>query len=101
MKDYITVQSIAASSIVTLYFTDLGQQVSWTTVSISLKCSIHVLHFNRNNWLTEGQFLSNKFIMIKNTMLNGILSFPFLLVTMPQISFKNQSHGNTQLEEGE
>ncbi|EFB12817.1 hypothetical protein PANDA_022539, partial [Ailuropoda melanoleuca] len=35
LKDYITVQSIAASSIVTLYFTDLGQQVSWTTVSIS------------------------------------------------------------------
>uniref|UniRef100_A0A452TX33 Trans-2,3-enoyl-CoA reductase-like n=2 Tax=Ursus TaxID=9639 RepID=A0A452TX33_URSMA len=32
LKDYITVQSIAASSIVTLYFTDLGQQVSWTTV---------------------------------------------------------------------
>ncbi|XP_034860790.1 trans-2,3-enoyl-CoA reductase-like isoform X2 [Mirounga leonina] len=27
LKDYITIQSIAASSIVTLYFTDLGQQV--------------------------------------------------------------------------
>ncbi|XP_066088946.1 trans-2,3-enoyl-CoA reductase-like isoform X4 [Saccopteryx bilineata] len=32
LKDYITIQSVAASSIVTLYFTDLGQQVSWTTV---------------------------------------------------------------------
>ncbi|PNJ33740.1 TECRL isoform 4, partial [Pongo abelii] len=32
LKDYITIQSIAASSIVTLYATDLGQQVSWTTV---------------------------------------------------------------------
>ncbi|KAM6220898.1 trans-2,3-enoyl-CoA reductase-like [Rhynchocyon petersi] len=32
LKDYINIQSIAASSIVTLYFTDLGQQVSWTTV---------------------------------------------------------------------
>ncbi|KAF5926864.1 hypothetical protein HPG69_001495, partial [Diceros bicornis minor] len=31
LKDYITIQSVAASSIVTLYFTDLGQQVSWTT----------------------------------------------------------------------
>ncbi|XP_073093632.1 trans-2,3-enoyl-CoA reductase-like isoform X2 [Manis javanica] len=27
LKDYITIQSIAASSMVTLYFTDLGQQV--------------------------------------------------------------------------
>uniref|UniRef100_A0A8C2PJI1 Trans-2,3-enoyl-CoA reductase-like n=1 Tax=Capra hircus TaxID=9925 RepID=A0A8C2PJI1_CAPHI len=32
LKDNLTVQSVAASSIVTLYFTDLGQQVSWTTV---------------------------------------------------------------------
>ncbi|PNI82577.1 TECRL isoform 7, partial [Pan troglodytes] len=32
LKDYVTIQSIAASSIVTLYATDLGQQVSWTTV---------------------------------------------------------------------
>ncbi|XP_019489421.1 PREDICTED: trans-2,3-enoyl-CoA reductase-like, partial [Hipposideros armiger] len=30
LKDYITIQSVASSSIVTLYFTDLGQQVSWT-----------------------------------------------------------------------
>nr|XP_004665438.1 trans-2,3-enoyl-CoA reductase-like [Jaculus jaculus] len=35
LKDYITIQSIAASSIVTLYFTDLGQQVSWTTVFLA------------------------------------------------------------------
>ncbi|CAH6887369.1 Tecrl [Phodopus roborovskii] len=35
LKDYITVQSVAASSIVTLYFTDLGRQVSWTTVFLA------------------------------------------------------------------
>ncbi|XP_025777910.1 trans-2,3-enoyl-CoA reductase-like [Puma concolor] len=35
LKDYITIQSIATSSIVTLYFTDLGQQVSWTTVFLA------------------------------------------------------------------
>ncbi|ELK08696.1 Trans-2,3-enoyl-CoA reductase-like protein [Pteropus alecto] len=35
LKDYVTIQSIAASSIVTLYFTDLGQQVSWTTVFLA------------------------------------------------------------------
>uniref|UniRef100_G7P5R3 Trans-2,3-enoyl-CoA reductase-like n=1 Tax=Macaca fascicularis TaxID=9541 RepID=G7P5R3_MACFA len=35
LKDYITIQSIAASSIVTLYATDLGQQVSWTTVFLA------------------------------------------------------------------
>ncbi|XP_040823040.1 trans-2,3-enoyl-CoA reductase-like [Ochotona curzoniae] len=32
LKDYVTIESVAASSIVTLYFTDLGQQVRWTTV---------------------------------------------------------------------
>ncbi|XP_068961412.1 trans-2,3-enoyl-CoA reductase-like isoform X6 [Petaurus breviceps papuanus] len=35
LKDYVNIQSIAASSIVTLYFTDLGQQVSWTTVFLA------------------------------------------------------------------
>uniref|UniRef100_A0A2K6JZB4 Trans-2,3-enoyl-CoA reductase-like n=1 Tax=Rhinopithecus bieti TaxID=61621 RepID=A0A2K6JZB4_RHIBE len=35
LKDYITIQSIASSSIVTLYATDLGQQVSWTTVFLA------------------------------------------------------------------
>ncbi|XP_010624994.1 trans-2,3-enoyl-CoA reductase-like [Fukomys damarensis] len=35
LKDYITIQSVAASSIVTLYFTDLGRQVSWTTVFLA------------------------------------------------------------------
>nr|XP_019612558.1 PREDICTED: trans-2,3-enoyl-CoA reductase-like isoform X5 [Rhinolophus sinicus]XP_019612559.1 PREDICTED: trans-2,3-enoyl-CoA reductase-like isoform X6 [Rhinolophus sinicus] len=35
LKDYITIQSVAASSIVTLYFTDLGKQVSWTTVFLA------------------------------------------------------------------
>ncbi|XP_050005643.1 trans-2,3-enoyl-CoA reductase-like [Alexandromys fortis] len=32
LKDYVTIQSVAASSIITLYFTDLGRQVSWTTL---------------------------------------------------------------------
>ncbi|XP_012510398.1 PREDICTED: trans-2,3-enoyl-CoA reductase-like [Propithecus coquereli] len=32
LKDYLTIQSVAASSIVTLYFTDLGQQVRWITI---------------------------------------------------------------------
>ncbi|KAM6150754.1 trans-2,3-enoyl-CoA reductase-like [Erethizon dorsatum] len=35
LKDYITVHSVAPSSIVTLYFTDLGRQVSWTTVFLA------------------------------------------------------------------
>ncbi|XP_008138559.1 trans-2,3-enoyl-CoA reductase-like [Eptesicus fuscus] len=35
LKDYITIQSVAASSIVTLYFTDLGRQVRWTTVFLA------------------------------------------------------------------
>ncbi|KAB0354288.1 hypothetical protein FD755_022826, partial [Muntiacus reevesi] len=35
LKDNLTIQSVAASSIVTLYFTDLGQQVSWTTVFLA------------------------------------------------------------------
>uniref|UniRef100_A0A2K6PA21 Trans-2,3-enoyl-CoA reductase-like n=1 Tax=Rhinopithecus roxellana TaxID=61622 RepID=A0A2K6PA21_RHIRO len=35
LKDCITIQSIASSSIVTLYATDLGQQVSWTTVFLA------------------------------------------------------------------
>ncbi|XP_069903331.1 trans-2,3-enoyl-CoA reductase-like isoform X4 [Oryctolagus cuniculus] len=35
LKDYITIESVAASSIVTLYFTDLGQQVGWTTVFLA------------------------------------------------------------------
>ncbi|XP_037386288.1 trans-2,3-enoyl-CoA reductase-like [Talpa occidentalis] len=35
LKDYITIQSVASSSIVTLYFTDLGPQVSWITVFLA------------------------------------------------------------------
>ncbi|XP_015337631.1 trans-2,3-enoyl-CoA reductase-like isoform X1 [Marmota marmota marmota] len=35
LRDDITIQSVAASSIITLYFTDLGQQVSWTTVFLA------------------------------------------------------------------
>ncbi|KAM7158725.1 trans-2,3-enoyl-CoA reductase-like isoform 3-T4 [Molossus nigricans] len=35
LKDYITIQSVAASSIITLYFTDLGQQVRWTTIFLA------------------------------------------------------------------
>ncbi|XP_006160551.1 trans-2,3-enoyl-CoA reductase-like [Tupaia chinensis] len=35
LKDYTTIESIAASSLVSLYFTDLGQQVSWTTVFLA------------------------------------------------------------------
>ncbi|NXS82787.1 TECRL protein, partial [Erpornis zantholeuca] len=31
LKDSVSIQSLAVSSIVTLYFTDLGQQVGWTT----------------------------------------------------------------------
>ncbi|KAK2541704.1 Tecrl [Columba guinea] len=31
LKDSINIQSLAVSSIITLYFTDLGQQVGWTT----------------------------------------------------------------------
>ncbi|XP_068043726.1 trans-2,3-enoyl-CoA reductase-like isoform X3 [Anomalospiza imberbis] len=31
LKDSISIQSLAVSSIITLYFTDLGQQVGWTT----------------------------------------------------------------------
>ncbi|KAF1479375.1 Trans-2,3-enoyl-CoA reductase-like, partial [Megadyptes antipodes antipodes] len=31
LKDSINIQSLAVSSIITLYFTDLGQQIGWTT----------------------------------------------------------------------
>ncbi|KFO32202.1 Trans-2,3-enoyl-CoA reductase-like [Fukomys damarensis] len=40
LKDYITIQSVAASSIVTLYFTDLGRQVSWTTIGSWISFSV-------------------------------------------------------------
>lgn len=36
LKDSVNIQSLAVSSIITLYFTDLGQQVGWTTVSMFL-----------------------------------------------------------------
>lgn len=45
LKDYVTIESVAASSIVTLYFTDLGQQVRWTTVSLNLKFNMHISFF--------------------------------------------------------
>ncbi|XP_029456762.1 trans-2,3-enoyl-CoA reductase-like [Rhinatrema bivittatum] len=35
LKDSIVIQNLAVSSIITLYFTDLGQQVSWTTVFLT------------------------------------------------------------------
>uniref|UniRef100_A0A7M4EFK6 Trans-2,3-enoyl-CoA reductase-like n=1 Tax=Crocodylus porosus TaxID=8502 RepID=A0A7M4EFK6_CROPO len=35
LKDSVSIQSLAVSSIITLYFTDLGQQVSWTTVFLT------------------------------------------------------------------
>nr|XP_020666402.1 trans-2,3-enoyl-CoA reductase-like isoform X2 [Pogona vitticeps] len=35
LKDSVNIKSLAASSIITLYFTDLGQQVSWTTVFLT------------------------------------------------------------------
>ncbi|XP_042712211.2 trans-2,3-enoyl-CoA reductase-like isoform X2 [Chrysemys picta bellii] len=35
LKDSISIQSLAVSSIITLYFTDLGQQVTWTTVFLT------------------------------------------------------------------
>ncbi|KAM5272497.1 trans-2,3-enoyl-CoA reductase-like [Ctenodactylus gundi] len=35
LKDDITIKTMAASSIVTLYFTDLGHQVSWITVFLA------------------------------------------------------------------
>uniref|UniRef100_A0A674IYS7 Trans-2,3-enoyl-CoA reductase-like n=1 Tax=Terrapene triunguis TaxID=2587831 RepID=A0A674IYS7_9SAUR len=35
LKDSVSIQSLAVSSIITLYFTDLGQQVTWTTVFLT------------------------------------------------------------------
>uniref|UniRef100_A0A8D0DTQ9 Trans-2,3-enoyl-CoA reductase-like n=1 Tax=Salvator merianae TaxID=96440 RepID=A0A8D0DTQ9_SALMN len=35
LKDSVNIKSLAASSIITLYFTDMGQQVSWTTVFLT------------------------------------------------------------------
>ncbi|KAG8504966.1 Trans-2,3-enoyl-CoA reductase-like, partial [Galemys pyrenaicus] len=35
LKDYITIQSVASSSIVTLYFIDRGPQVNWITVFLA------------------------------------------------------------------
>nr|XP_006005959.1 PREDICTED: trans-2,3-enoyl-CoA reductase-like [Latimeria chalumnae] len=35
LKDSCIIKSLVVSSIVTLYFTDLGQQVSWTTVFVT------------------------------------------------------------------
>ncbi|KAG8139684.1 hypothetical protein E2320_002431 [Naja naja] len=35
LKDSVNVKSLAASSIITLYFTDMGQQVSWITVFLT------------------------------------------------------------------
>ncbi|XP_017684772.1 PREDICTED: trans-2,3-enoyl-CoA reductase-like isoform X6 [Lepidothrix coronata] len=42
LKDSINIQSLAVSSIITLYFTDLGQQVGWTTLGLLL--SLFTLH---------------------------------------------------------
>ncbi|XP_015677753.1 trans-2,3-enoyl-CoA reductase-like [Protobothrops mucrosquamatus] len=35
LKDSVNIKSLAASSIITLYFTDMGQQVSWITVFLT------------------------------------------------------------------
>ncbi|XP_015272442.1 PREDICTED: trans-2,3-enoyl-CoA reductase-like isoform X2 [Gekko japonicus] len=35
LRDSVNIKSLAASSIITLYFTDMGQQVSWTTVFLT------------------------------------------------------------------
>ncbi|XP_053462735.1 trans-2,3-enoyl-CoA reductase-like isoform X1 [Nycticebus coucang] len=35
LRDSVTIHSVASSSIVTLYFTDLGQQVRWVTVFLA------------------------------------------------------------------
>uniref|UniRef100_A0A8D2JIE8 Trans-2,3-enoyl-CoA reductase-like n=1 Tax=Varanus komodoensis TaxID=61221 RepID=A0A8D2JIE8_VARKO len=35
LKDSANIKSLAASSIITLYFTDMGQQVTWTTVFLT------------------------------------------------------------------
>ncbi|XP_029333384.1 trans-2,3-enoyl-CoA reductase-like isoform X3 [Mus caroli] len=56
LKDYITVQSVAASSIITLYFTDLGQQVGWTTVFLaeySGPLLIYLLFYLRSSYIYD------------------------------------------------
>ncbi|KAL6038778.1 hypothetical protein STEG23_010301, partial [Scotinomys teguina] len=56
LKDYITVQSVAASSIITLYFTDLGRQVSWTTVFLaefSGPLLIYLLFYLRSSYIYD------------------------------------------------
>ncbi|XP_061445625.1 trans-2,3-enoyl-CoA reductase-like isoform X3 [Rhineura floridana] len=35
LKDSVNIKALAASSIITLYFTDMGQQVSWITVFLT------------------------------------------------------------------
>ncbi|EDL37946.1 steroid 5 alpha-reductase 2-like 2, isoform CRA_b, partial [Mus musculus] len=56
LRDYITVQSVAASSIITLYFTDLGQQVGWTTVFLaeySGPLLIYLLFYLRSSYIYD------------------------------------------------
>lgn len=56
LKDYITIQSVAASSIITLYFTDLGQQVGWTTVFLaeySGPLLIYLLFYLRSSYIYD------------------------------------------------
>nr|XP_025145782.1 trans-2,3-enoyl-CoA reductase-like isoform X4 [Bubalus bubalis] len=58
LKDNLTIQSVAASSIVTLYFTDLGQQVSWTTYSdsgIHLGYCMYINTYASFYWLLRSQ----------------------------------------------
>uniref|UniRef100_A0A670JH34 Trans-2,3-enoyl-CoA reductase-like n=1 Tax=Podarcis muralis TaxID=64176 RepID=A0A670JH34_PODMU len=35
LRDSVNIKALAASSIITLYFTDMGQQVTWTTVFLT------------------------------------------------------------------
>ncbi|XP_031797271.1 trans-2,3-enoyl-CoA reductase-like isoform X1 [Sarcophilus harrisii] len=64
LKDYVTIQSIAASSIVTLYFTDLGQQVSWTTVFLAEYTGpllIYLIFYMRLTYIYDAKESSRRF----------------------------------------
>ncbi|XP_004456782.1 trans-2,3-enoyl-CoA reductase-like [Dasypus novemcinctus] len=63
LKDYIRIQSVAASSIITLYFTDLGQQVSWTTVFLAEYIGpliIYLLFYLRIPYIYDAQESSRR-----------------------------------------
>ncbi|KAH0511512.1 Trans-2,3-enoyl-CoA reductase-like [Microtus ochrogaster] len=61
LKDYVTIQSVAASSIITLYFTDLGRQVSWTTVFLAEYLGpliIYILFYLRSSYIYDVKEIS-------------------------------------------